>query len=165
MALFVQAQKYSDEALKGSSSLPDVEAEEGKPPTLAVTSTQAQNLQDRLSGLILRHHALLDLEELAKEAAEKAERDGQTAIPLIERLEEYPPGDVDLTNLVAYPPRLEPIPLKPIFLDIAWNYVRYPGQEVAEAPAETGAKGPKGTQTAEAEKKEPAKRGWFGFGR
>lgn len=85
------------------------------------------------------------------------------AAPVVERLNEYPTsGSVDLKNLVTWPPKLKPVPVKPLFLDVAWNYVEYPGQQkkVQEKPAEQ-------TQ-ADAEKVEeakPAKKSWFSFGR
>ena len=55
--------------------------------------------------------------------------------------------------------------VKPIFLDIAWNYIDYPGRE--PAAKENGAPAVGGQQKAAAEEKtdeKPKKRGWFGFG-
>lgn len=87
-----------------------------------------------------------------------------SAIPLVQRLDDFPtPGtNVDLKNLVAYPPRIEPVPVKPLFFDVAWNYIEYPGRakKVVEETAVNGV----GAET-EAGKEEPKKRGWFGFGR
>jgi signal recognition particle subunit SRP68 len=80
--------------------------------------------------------------------------------PLVERLHEYPVEDVELTNLVNYPPMLQPVPVKPLFFDLAWNYIDYPGR--APAGANGAAITPK---PAVEEKKEPTKKGWFGFGR
>lgn len=83
--------------------------------------------------------------------------------PLIERMDEYPSGEVDLENLVTYPSRIEPVPVKPLFLDVAWNYIDYPqhGNKAATAAA---AASPDAANPPATEKKE-AKRGWFGFGR
>ena len=74
-----------------------------------------------------------------------------------------PPGvHVDLENLVTYPPKIEPVPVKPLFLDVAWNYIEYPGRKVevskkaAEKPVVNGVE-----EKSQLEKK----RGWFGFGR
>ena len=73
---------------------------------------------------------------------------------------------VDLTNLVQYPPKIQPVPVKPLFLDVAWNYIDYPGRQtetvvgkVAEA-VETVING-----DHEERQPEQKKRGWFGFGR
>ena len=82
--------------------------------------------------------------------------------PMIERLDEYPPEGVDLTNLVTYPPKLQPIPVKPIFLDLAWNYIDYPGR--VSKPYEKEAPVTGGGSEKQEEKKE-GKRGWFSFGR
>lgn len=68
----------------------------------------------------------------------------------------------DLKNLVTYPPKVEPIPVKPLFLDVAWNYIEYPGRE--REVAGNGVNGPGGAARPAEEKKE-AKKGWFGFGR
>lgn len=81
-------------------------------------------------------------------------------MPLIDRLGEYPSGGVDLENIVQYPPQLPYVPVKPIFLDVAWNYIEYPGRRT---------KGVEGNQEEREEAEGPApaqqKRGWFGFGR
>jgi signal recognition particle subunit SRP68 len=64
---------------------------------------------------------------------------------------------------VTYPPKLEPIPVKPLFFDVAWNYIDYPGRvslkEAATAPKAT-VQPEKGQEQAGQPKK-----GWFGFGR
>jgi signal recognition particle subunit SRP68 len=83
--------------------------------------------------------------------------------PLVERLGEYPAEGVDLDNIVVYPPKLEPIPIKPLFLDVAWNYIAYPsrdGTKKKQGVAATAADAKAG-----AEEKQLQKRGWFGFGR
>lgn len=80
------------------------------------------------------------------------------SVPLIDRLGEYPAAGVDLGNIVEYPPKLPFVPAKPIFLDVAWNYIEYPGRRIKEvernAEREAGEEAPA-----------PQKRGWFGFGR
>lgn len=84
------------------------------------------------------------------------------AAPVVERLNEYPSsGAVEVKNLVTWPPKLKPVPVKPLFLDVAWNYIEYPGRaravqqaEPQEAPAEE-----------QREQKPAAKKGWFSFGR
>lgn len=89
-----------------------------------------------------------------------------SAAPLIQRLDDYPtPGvNVDLTNLVTYPPKLEPIPVKPLFFDVAWNYIEYPGQ-AKKVVEEKAAAVSNGVEEAVETPKEEKKRGWFGFGR
>jgi signal recognition particle subunit SRP68 len=77
-------------------------------------------------------------------------------------LHEYPVGGVDLTNIVEFPPKLALIPVKPIFLDVAWNYIDYPGRE-REAPKP--AQAPAQEEGRQEEPQQATKRGWFGFGR
>lgn len=81
---------------------------------------------------------------------------------MVERLNEYPTNGVDLENLVSYPPKLELVPVKPLFFDAAWNYIEYPGREV-EKVAENEVKG--GEKTVGTEQTPQQKKGWFGFGR
>jgi signal recognition particle subunit SRP68 len=81
--------------------------------------------------------------------------------PIVERLDEYD-EDIDLKNLVTYPPRLQPIPVKPLFFDLAWNYIEYPGHTPAGVTGDAG-DGMK-SKNAPEENKE-TKKGWFGFGR
>lgn len=70
------------------------------------------------------------LNEIAKKKATSSNgADNQFAKPLIQTLNKYPEEGVDFGNLVTYPPRVEPIPVKPVFLDIAWNFIEYPGKE------------------------------------
>jgi len=81
-----------------------------------------------------------------------------------------------LTNLVTWPPRVEPVPVKPLFFDVAWNYIDYPGRarEVVESVKKGGVDGVGRDESAgeaveeaveEEQKETPKKRGWFGFGR
>jgi len=81
-----------------------------------------------------------------------------SAAPIVERLNDYPANGVDLKNLVTYPPQLKPVPVKPLFFDVAWNYIDYPGRtpEVANGESEK-------TRT-EAGPQEEKKKGWFGWG-
>ena len=82
---------------------------------------------------------------------------------MIERLDEYPPEGVDLTNLVTYPPKLQPVPVKPIFLDVAWNYIDYPGRPKKGIITATDNKLEE--TPPKLEPKKEVKKGWFGFGR
>jgi len=96
--------------------------------------------------------------------------------PLVAKLDSYPPpgATIDLHNLVNYPPKLVPVPVKPIFLDLAWNYIEYPGQQQEKVQRSA----PTGVVESVVEKvqdvviegaaegtNEAKKRGWFGFGR
>jgi signal recognition particle subunit SRP68 len=64
-------------------------------------------------------------------------------------MDEFAVDSVDLSNLVPFPPKMRPIPVKPLFLDVAYNYIQYPREQTDKVEAE-------GTGT---------RRGWFGFGR
>lgn len=111
------------------------------------------------------HRALAELESLTSAASASSPRSPAPAPPLIERLDEYPAlgsGGVDLTNLVTYPPRVEAVPVKPLFLDVAWNYIDYPGRTKTDGDRINGV-GDGGVGKGE-EKKE-IRKGWFGFGR
>ena len=80
----------------------------------------------------------------------------------METLEHYPTGgEVDLSNLVSYPTKLEVVPVKPLFFDVAWNYIEYPGrslQTTTQVPNEE-------MPSSRGEEKQEAKKGWFGFRR
>jgi signal recognition particle subunit SRP68 len=105
---------------------------------------------------VSQYRGLVELENIS--AAQKADKSCWKA-PIIERLDEYD-DDLDLTKLVTYPLKLQPIPVKPLFFDLAWNYIEYPGRtpEAVNSDAVDGA-APK--KAAEKE----TKKGWFGFGR
>lgn len=53
------------------------------------------------------------------------------------------------------------MPVKPLFLDVAWNYVEYPGrkQQVKEPEPEPE------KEKEEEEERPKVKKGWFSFGR
>ncbi|KAK1985801.1 signal recognition particle protein [Colletotrichum cereale] len=148
------------EAQEAASTLADDPQPEVKSPrNIEVSGNDAKSLANFLQGEFQRHRALVHLSNLLRNA--ESSEDDTKNVPLIERLREYPSGGTDLANLVSIPPKLSTIPVKPIFLDVAWNYIDYPGkepQEVAphsndEQASESGAK------------PQPQKRGWFGFGR
>ena len=140
---------------------------------LGVSPNQLAALKSHLSTLLRKQHGLVALQEQIKplsaprgllntnttDAASPAEaqkkQQGQYKPPLVNNLDQYPSQPVDLTNLVTYPPKIEPVPVKPIFLDLAWNYIDYPGRGKAAAQ-----------ESVEGGKEEPQKKkGWFGFGR
>lgn len=133
-----------------------------------ITPSQASYLQNLLQILVCHHRALAELDSLVSAAASAFSSSANPAPPLIERLDEYPAlgsGNVDLSNLVTYPPRLEPVPVKPLFLDVAWNYIEYPGRRKrVEEVAGRDLNGVKAGDVKVEEKKE-GRKGWFGFGR
>jgi signal recognition particle subunit SRP68 len=126
---------------------------DGAPLNIEIRDSDIQFLNNLLKGELQRCRALVEIDNLrAKSQATNAK---STSAPLVQRLFEYPEQGADLENLVAYPPKIEPIPVKPLFLDIAWNYIDYPGKPAA-VPA----------QSDETEQQDtPKKKGWFGFGR
>ncbi|KAJ2902749.1 signal recognition particle protein [Zalerion maritima] len=123
------------------------------PPSITVGEEDAQFLHSLLKGELQRCRALVKLEQLTKGQS----NEGKASVPVIETIGTYPAGGVDLNNVVTYPPKLVPIPVKPVYLDVAWNYIDYPSknkiQKVKKVEAEKG------------EEDKPAKKGWFGFGR
>jgi len=127
-------------------------------PKFEVTSIQLNSLSQYTQGLVSQYRGLVELENIS--AAQKADKSRWKA-PIIERLDEYD-DDLDLTNLVTYPPKLQPIPVKPLFFDLAWNYIEYPGRtlEAVNSDAMDGVAPKKA-----AEEKKETKKGWFGFGR
>lgn len=86
-------------------------------------------------------------------AAKAATLKGGQGVMLLERLDQYPEGkDLDLKEgIVQWPPKVSPVPVKPVFLDVAWNFIEYPGDG-----------GPRvGVQAKEKEEKETQKKGGF----
>lgn len=128
-----------------------------------VSASDAQFLVDLLQAELQRARALVDIEKHTPQPSESAKA---SALALSETLGDYPVTAVDLDKVVTYPPRIEAIPIKPIFLDIAWNYIDYPSKAGAAAGAGAAAQ-PAAGQAAEAadSAEQPQKRGWFGFKR
>lgn len=134
-----------------------------------LSSGDVQNLSAHLHDLVTRSRALVELNHLRSEKP-TSHRGARVEYPepLVERLHlNHYEDDVDLSNLVLFPPQIRPVPVKPLFFDLAWNYIQYPGH--AGGRGDEGVINGKVTAaTAEEEKKEapqPAKRSWFGFGR
>ncbi|KAJ3503485.1 hypothetical protein NM208_g16505 [Fusarium decemcellulare] len=127
--------------------------------SLAVSAEAVEFLQNLLNGELQRHRAIVHIDRLRKDnelgLADAVKR------PLVESLHDYPAGGVNLSHIVEFPPKMALVPMKPIFLDVAWNYVDYPNKapEATEpAKQEEGA-----AETKQAPQQQ--KRGWFGFGR
>lgn len=122
-----------------------------------VSSSAIQLLQSLLNGEIQRHRALVEFTTLIETDKNVG---NQNSRPLIERLSDYPSQGVNLANLVVYPPVIEFAPVKPLFFDAAWNYIKYPGNEIKEIDEEK----PQHKISAEVlEKGNTAKKGWFGL--
>jgi signal recognition particle subunit SRP68 len=158
LALCNRALSLSSQAV----SAPRSSTSSSAAPKLEITEKQSQNLKQNLENLTSHYRGLVALSQLSSNS-ETASKAGLTnAAPVVERLNEYPAsGSVDLKNLVTWPPKLKPVPVKPLFLDVAWNYVEYPGRAPAKQEPE-----PEKAQVEEAKPERPAaKKGWFSFGR
>lgn len=133
------------------------------PPNITISPSSLTSLKSLLDAELQRYRALVELSHLSS-SPQNASSTSNTPSPLIERLSEYPSQPVVLTNLVTYPPKLEPVPVKPLFFDVAWNYIEYPGRETQEPAVveEKRESKPAGTAAEQATQK---KGGWFGFGR
>lgn len=153
LALLSRALDLANRASPHASS---TQTSDEKPPNLDITPAQASDLHSLLQNLVSQHRALVELDNIRSASSNK---NNNPVPPLIERLDEYPPNDVDLTKLVTYPPKVEPIPVKPLFLNVAFNYIEYPGRvrKINGKPVNGVTEGAKGV--------EEKKRGWFGFGR
>lgn len=129
-------------------------------PKLEISKAQFKNLNTYLRNLVLQYHGLVELQRHSANQESENQKGTSTEPPVGMNLDQYPLRDVDLTNLVVYPPKIEPIPVKPLFFDLAWNYIDYPGRRPAVANgAQTG------KPTEHVEDKKETKKGWFGFGR
>ncbi|KAI5287260.1 hypothetical protein KEM54_006119 [Ascosphaera aggregata] len=194
LALLMRASKLAEQSAPLSRlRTPEAEVEGTNTPLrLTISRSQLETLNSRLTGLILHHQGLCELYRL-KETASKV--DQRNLPPLIERLDTYPLANVDLHHLVNFPPKMQPIPVKPLFLDIAYNYLEYPGtstttamntstsgsaaqsrsgmesnRAVEGAAAAASGKNAGGTAAAESgdgenRQESVRRRGWFGFGR
>ena len=104
---------------------------------LDISAQQVTFLSSLLRNHVSHHRALAELESLqSSSAAPREQHAGSSTTPLIEKLNEWPSIPVNFENLVTYPPKVRPVPVKPVFLDVAWNHIEYPGRE-PEAKEET----------------------------
>ncbi|KAL7822905.1 signal recognition particle, 68 kDa subunit [Trichoderma gracile] len=156
LALINRAQELS---LQAVSKLPNSQPiSEELPLSLDISPASIEFLERVIDGELQRHRAIVHVDNLRKRQSEAVEYESD--LPLVEKLQEYPVGGADLNRIVEFPPREAVIPVKPIFLDVAWNYIHYPGKE-AQAGSHQADEG-----VHEAEKPaQKAKRSWFGFGR
>ncbi|KAF2201266.1 hypothetical protein GQ43DRAFT_394586 [Delitschia confertaspora ATCC 74209] len=130
-------------------------------PKLIVSLDQAKALKQHLENFTSHYRGLVALAHLSANSDMATKAHLTSAAPIVDRLNEYPPsGKVDLQNLVTWPPKVKPVPVKPLFLDVAWNYIGYPGQVAQKEPE------PEKVNVEEKqEAQKPTKKGWFGFGR
>ncbi|KAK1759273.1 hypothetical protein QBC47DRAFT_371455 [Echria macrotheca] len=140
------------------------------PRNIQVTKEDINLLHTLLSGELHRSRALVEiLNTNSKKQSSPSTND--FPLPLAAQLSSYPAGaGVNLENIVTYPPRLETVPVKPLFLDVAWNYIGYPDKSSGKVAAAAGKVQEKqGGSSAEGaaggEEAKPQRRGWFGFGR
>ncbi|KAI0882779.1 uncharacterized protein GGS22DRAFT_40563 [Annulohypoxylon maeteangense] len=133
----------------------ETSSSETSPRNIEIRQPDIQFLHNLLRGELQRCRAIVEIDNLRKKAANTTPASAR--IPLVQRLHEYPAEGVDLTRLVDFPPKVDPIPVKPLFFDVAWNYIEYPGKTPAAAPEPE-------EQSAQ-QAAQPQKKGWFGFGR
>ncbi|KAL7919205.1 hypothetical protein ACQKWADRAFT_302018 [Trichoderma austrokoningii] len=153
LALINRALGFS---FKAVAKLPSTEAPSDELPlSLDISPASAKFLEQVIDGELQRHRAIVHVDNVRKTQAQMDEY--KSHAPLVERLHEYPIGGANLDNVVQFPPSLEVMPVKPIFLDVAWNYIHYPQKEARASSSAPAA--------AAADDKPAQKRGWFGFGR
>ncbi|TKX24055.1 signal recognition particle subunit srp68 [Elsinoe australis] len=163
LALLSRAGTLASQAV---SSLPRSNRSSGLAPTLDIQPEQAKALQKQLQNQIIRHQAIANMHQIEQEAITSAKKTKIFSPPVVERINDYPPPGltIDLTNLVTYPPRIEPIPVKPLFFDVAFNYLDYPGRAKKAVEQKVAATATNGVPESP-KPQEEKKRGWFGFGR
>ena len=162
LALYHRAHAVVKEAQSTLSNQPSTDTA----PKLSISPASLSAAIEHLSRLELHTHALADLKHHMQPSPQTTNQTPAFKRPLIEtlHLNQYH-ENVDLTNLVNYPAKLQPIPVKPLFFDIAYNYIQYPGHG-KQSPATINGDGSRpGTpsQDGTAEKPAPAKRGLFGL--
>ena len=118
LALFARAHQHVAGALAALPAAPEDPSHKG----LAVTPADGKGLEAAITGEVARYRALVEMDMLA----EKEGKEQQHGV-LLERLNEWP-HTVDFTaGIVQWPPKVQAVPIKPVFLDIAWNFIEYPG--------------------------------------
>ncbi|KAG9291736.1 hypothetical protein G9A89_012021 [Geosiphon pyriformis] len=136
MALYQRAREYISKALsllyKNSSDVEDI---------LIITVNDVNRLDLLIRGYDCRAQAQWHLEQtddrdIDPETGGLTKKMGELSVnektktrepPLIKRLHEYPTSlSMSDPNLIDFPPKFVPIPAKPLFFDIASNYIEYP---------------------------------------
>ncbi|KIW00087.1 uncharacterized protein PV09_08273 [Verruconis gallopava] len=158
LALIIRAEQFSSQAKESLLGL--APSDEASPLRLEISKSRLTKLHNLIKSYHLQTRALVELQDHLNNSPMAARNIVVSAEPRMESPDDYTgKGDVGLVKLVEWPPKLKPIPLKPLFFDTAWNYVEYPGK----APAATAITK---EDIDEAKKEEkPSSKGWFGFGR
>ncbi|KAL2111597.1 hypothetical protein VUR80DRAFT_9729 [Thermomyces stellatus] len=149
LALLHHAHNLSKAASQVLSAAPQPPA--NSPLNIDVSADASGGLEALLGREVQRYRALVHLQKTRDTTS-----DVHPSVPLIDRLGEYPAGGVDLQNIVEYPPQLPFVPVKPIFLDVAWNYIEYPGRRTKEVERNQAERQPSPAPAQQ-------KRGWFSF--
>lgn len=117
------------------SPSPSSSTTESIPPNITITREQTTHLHTLLENTTRHYRALVELLSLGPNnplsplhPTPSSKQQPHPQPPLVTNLTSYPTHPIDLTNLVKYPPALEAIPVKPIFLDLAYNYIEYPSR-------------------------------------
>lgn len=181
--------------------------QESSPPALEIQPPLLSNLSTLLTSMSTYYQAMYTLaRQFATEAEQAAEIndafkvkdntkrniDGgkasskqsastnkAAAIPMDIALKRFNPAGTHPDQMMTYPPTdLLPIPLKPVVLDVAWNYIDYDDVEDSidgSGAMDRGKKEESRLDSKEGKEKEREKdanastsrgrRGWFGFGR
>ncbi|KAL3418271.1 signal recognition particle protein [Phlyctema vagabunda] len=167
LALLARAVQLSTKAQGQFSSQMETD-DSTTPPNITITSTSSQYLYKLLLSELQHYRALVELANLDSAAATKARAALESKPFLIDNLNLYPEAGADLHRIVNYPPSIEPVPVKPLFFDAAWNYIEYPGREIEQVRPTVGGQadgaGKKGVDATAAAAGQQ-KKGWFGFGR
>jgi signal recognition particle subunit SRP68 len=159
LALLLRASELCSKAVSSLSSQKSPPAD--SPPRFDIPPSILKSLHTHLTQKTLQTRALVELHKHNENSAIAAKKGLTTTAPVVETLDTYPStGTVDLGNLVEWPPKLKPVPVKPMFLDVAFNYIEYPGQK-SEVAKDSG----RGEEKSDEKAANTAKKGWFGFGR
>ena len=155
LALVFQAHMYAAKCTRSASGSPE-ESHRGKPPGPGVTEVQILQLNQLLQETLTAHRGGVALKYLRAPCSSPSDSGSQE---LVRQLDVFPAQGVDLKKLVEIPPKISPVAVKPIFLDLAYNHLHYPNHiECTPQTASTVA-----DQSRQGRKE--IKRGWFGFGR
>ncbi|RPA95997.1 hypothetical protein L873DRAFT_1812095 [Choiromyces venosus 120613-1] len=128
LALFARALSHiTSSSPPPTHSAPTSQSHKG----LEITPIDSQALKTALENEVARFRALAEMDLIAAKAAKTA---GKGAGALVERLDQYPEGKIDFENgIVQWPPKVTPVPVKPVFLDVAFNFIEYPGDGAPRA--------------------------------
>ncbi|XP_017122320.1 signal recognition particle subunit SRP68 [Drosophila elegans] len=130
VALYERASKYATEALKGKAS-PEFQLQE-----------ELKKVVSAIEGCKFSAHAYSVLEDDNSEEAGTTTKSQKTTKPLYERLSLYKEDQslhTKTPNVFKLTPDMEPIPCKPLFFDLAMNYVELPSlEDKLESPGKKG---------------------------